>query len=147
VLSESGGHTHATSEDTSVYIDPTSEDTSVESFGLEISDQGSTRVVRVSGEIDILSAPDLREALLPAFDAASSVVLDLSGVSFLGSSGLAVLVEARDQAERSRHQLRLVRPSRVVSRALEATGLLELFDIDDDLTGTVAVDQPGGLGE
>ena len=60
-------------------------------------------------------------------------VLDLSGVSFLGSSGLAVLVEARDQAQRSSGELRLVCSSRIVLRALEATGLRELFDISPDL--------------
>jgi anti-sigma B factor antagonist len=122
VRSESGGH-----------IDPTSQDTAVESFGLAAIDDGSTRVLRASGEIDILSAPALRDVLLTALDAVPSVVLDLSEVSFLGSSGLAVLVEAREQAQRDGRQLRLVRPSRIVARALEATGLLELFEVSDDL--------------
>jgi len=48
-------------------------------------------------------------------------------VSFLGSSGLAVLVEARDHAQQGGHQLRLVCSSRIVLRALEATGLRDLF--------------------
>ena len=128
--SESGGHTDATSEDASV-----------ESFGVQTGEQGSTRVVRVSGEIDILSAPALRDALLPALESAPSVVVDLSEVSFLGSSGLAVLVEAREQAQRDGHELRLVRPSRIVTRALEATGLLGLFEITDDLAGAATVEQ------
>jgi anti-sigma B factor antagonist len=122
VRSESGGHAEPT------------DDTSSESFGLESSDQGSTRLLRASGEIDILSAPALRTALLPALESAELVILDLSEVSFLGSSGLAVLVEARDHAQQGgHHQLRLVCSSRIVLRALEATGLRDLFDIVEDL--------------
>ena len=113
--------------------DPTGDDTSTESFGLESSDRGSTRLLQASGEIDILSAPALRSALLPALETAELVVLDLSGVSFLGSSGLAVLVEARDQAQQGGQALRLVCSSRIVLRALEATGLRDLFDIAADL--------------
>ena len=112
---------------------PTGDDTSTESFGLESSDRGSTRLLQASGEIDILSAPALRSALLPALETAELVVLDLSGVSFLGSSGLAVLVEARDQAQQGGQALRLVCSSRIVLRALEATGLRDLFDIAADL--------------
>jgi anti-sigma B factor antagonist len=118
--------------------DPTGDDTSTESFGLESSDQGSTRLLQASGEIDILSAPALRSALLPALETAERVVLDLSGVSFLGSSGLAVLVEARDQAQQGGHGLRLVCSSRIVLRALEATGLRDLFDIAADLPTALA---------
>jgi anti-sigma B factor antagonist len=121
VRSESGGQAEPT------------DDASSEAFGLESSDQGSTRLLRASGEIDILSAPALRTALLPALESAELVVLDLSGVSFLGSSGLAVLVEARDHAQQGGHQLRLVCSSRIVLRALEATGLRDLFDIVEDL--------------
>lgn len=118
--------------------DPTGDDTSTESFGLESSEQGSTRLLQASGEIDILSAPALRSALLPALESAERVVLDLSGVSFLGSSGLAVLVEARDQAQQGGRTLRLVCSSRIVLRALEATGLRDLFDIAADLPTALA---------
>ena len=58
-------------------------------------------------------------------------MLDLSDVTFLGSAGLAVLVAAKDDAELHRHRFRLVPGSRIVTRALEATGLLGLFDIAD----------------
>jgi anti-sigma B factor antagonist len=136
VRSEASGQSHSTSDDASV-----------EAFGLETMDQGSTRVLRASGEIDILSASSLRETLLAAVREVPSVVLDLSGVSFLGSSGLAVLVEARDQAERAGHELRLMRPSRIASRALEATGLLELFEVSDDLASAVSGEPRPGHGE
>lgn len=108
-----------------------------DAFALRTSDEGSARLLRAFGEIDIMSAPTLRSALLPALESVERVVLDLSQVSFLGSSGLAVLVEGRDQAQQYDRQLRLVCASRVVIRALEVTGIRDLFDISPDLASAL----------
>ncbi|NMI02062.1 STAS domain-containing protein [Pseudonocardia acidicola] len=86
-------------------------------------------VVHVLGEIDTLTAPVLRARLDEHLPTVPLVVLDLSAVTFLGSAGLAVLVAAKDDAEQRGHRLRLVCGSRIVTRALEATGLLTLFDV------------------
>lgn len=91
----------------------------------------AARVVHVVGEVDTLTAPLLRAQLDEQIAAAPLIVLDLSSVTFLGSAGLAVLVAAKDDAERREHRLRLVCGSRIVTRALQATGLLGLFDTAD----------------
>jgi anti-sigma B factor antagonist len=97
-----------------------------------IVDHGpAARVVNVIGEIDTLTAPVLRTRLEEHLAEIELVVLDLSEVTFLGSAGLAVLVAARDEADRFNHKFRLVPGSRIVVRALEATGLLTLFDMAD----------------
>lgn len=88
-------------------------------------------VVHVVGEIDTLTAPALRAQLDEHLPAVKLLVLDLSQVTFLGSAGLAVLVAAKDDADRRGNTLRLVPGSRIVSRALEATGLLTLFEVAD----------------
>jgi anti-sigma B factor antagonist len=88
-------------------------------------------VVHVVGEIDTLTAPVLRAQLDEHLPVVPLLVLDLSDVTFLGSAGLAVLVAAKDDADRRGHRLRLVCGSRIVTRALEATGLLSLFDVAD----------------
>ena len=88
-------------------------------------------VVHVVGEIDTLTAPVLRAQLDEHLPVVPLVVLDLSDVTFLGSAGLAVLVAAKDAADARSHTLRLVCGSRIVVRALEATGLLTLFDVAD----------------
>jgi len=88
-------------------------------------------VVHVVGEIDTLTAPVLRAQLDEHIPAVPLLVLDLSDVTFLGSAGLAVLVAAKDAADARGHTLRLVCGSRIVIRALEATGLLTLFDVAD----------------
>lgn len=91
-------------------------------------------VVHVVGEIDTLTAPVLRAQLDEHLPVSPLLVLDLSQVTFLGSAGLAVLVAAKDEADRRGHRLRLVPGSRIVTRALEATGLLTLFDVADGVT-------------
>ena len=84
-------------------------------------------VVHVVGEIDTLTAPVLRAQLDEHLPTVPLLVLDLSDVTFLGSAGLAVLVAAKDAADARGHTLRLVCGSRIVTRALEATGLLTLL--------------------
>jgi anti-sigma B factor antagonist len=95
---------------------------------LESSTDGCT--LRVVGEIDLATAGLLRSGVMEQLEQRPPVlVLDLSAVSFLGSSGLAVLVEVRTEAQRRDVLLQLITNSRAVLRALTATGLIDLFDV------------------
>jgi anti-sigma B factor antagonist len=97
--------------------------------GFDVVQHGDAIVIHVSGEIDTLTAPMLTEQLSRRLPTAPLLVLDLSAVTFLGSAGLAALVAAKDDAQQQAHTLRLVCGSRIVTRALEATGLLGLFEV------------------
>lgn len=91
-------------------------------------------VVDVGGEVDMLTSPQLRTAVLEQLEAAAGVelvVLDLDGVTFLGTSGLAVLIEVRDAAHAAGVELRLVCTARRVLRPLTIAGLVPLFDIHE----------------
>ena len=114
-------------------VDPTDEAGEVgEVVRFDVVKHGAdATVVHVVGEIDTLTAPVLRAQLDEQLPAVRLLVLDLSDVTFLGSAGLAVLVAAKDSADARGHTLRLVCGSRIVVRALEATGLLTLFDVAD----------------
>lgn len=80
-------------------------------------------VLEVSGELDMATAPQLARALDELGSAADRVLLvDLAGVGFLGSSGLAVLVNLHRELEPGR-LLRIVAPSREAYRAFAVTGL------------------------
>ena len=81
----------------------------------------------VGGEIDASTAPTLEQAFddLPTGD--GRVVLDLSDVSFIDSSGLRVLIALAGRADEQGRPLVLDRPSPAVARLLEITGLVELF--------------------
>jgi anti-sigma B factor antagonist len=105
----------------------------------DVVDHGpGVRVLHVVGELDTLTAPLLQVRLLEQQAQVGHLVLDLSDVTFLGSAGLAVLVGAKDDAENRGCRLLVVPGSRIVKRALEATGLLQLFTIAEDVTEALA---------
>ena len=88
--------------------------------------------VTVVGEVDTFTAPVLRSSLDTQLEQQpKSLVIDLSGVQFLGSAGLAVLVETQKSARSREVDLRLVATTRAVTRPLEVTGLIDLFTIVD----------------
>jgi anti-sigma B factor antagonist len=105
----------------------------------DVIDHGpGVRVLHVVGELDTLTSPLLQARLLEQQSQVSTVVLDLSDVTFLGSAGLAVLVGAKDDADSRDVRLWLVPGSRIVKRALEATGLLSLFSVAADVPEALA---------
>ena len=102
-------------------------------ISLGAQEVGDSCLVTVAGEIDMVTTPTLRAFLQQQLEQpASLLVIDLTGVRFLGSSGLAVLVETLSGARERRIGLRLVCNSREVKRPLEVTGLTELFEIHPD---------------
>lgn len=98
------------------------------------SENGAVTVT-VVGEVDTFTAPVLRSTLDAQLEQQpKELVIDLSGVQFLGSAGLAVLVETQKSARSREVDLRLVATTRAVTRPLEVTGLIDLFTIVDSTT-------------
>src|ERR1700754_1456855 len=98
-------------------------------------------VIEVGGEVDMLTSPQLRAAILDQFVEGAGVelvVLALDDVVFLGTSGLAVLIEARETAHASGVELRLACTARRVLRPLAIAGLVPLFDIHDTVEQALA---------
>jgi anti-anti-sigma factor len=96
-----------------------------------------TLVVTVTGELDMLTAPDLRRTVVERLDTSSTIVLALDGVVFLGTSGLAALIEMREHAQRTGVTLRLACTERRVLRPLSIAGLHHLFEIRDSVDDAV----------
>jgi anti-sigma B factor antagonist len=116
-----------------------SEDTGEPLGTTVVRPRAGTAVLAVEGEVDTLTAPQLEAALSALLDDPDPVlVVDLGGVTFLASSGLAVLIRAAHRAEAGGRRLRLVASSRAVRRPLEITGADELFDVHDDLGAATA---------
>jgi len=81
----------------------------------------------VVGEIDASTAPTLEKAFDDLPNGTGRIVLDLSDVSFIDSSGLRVLIALAGRADEEGRPVVLDRPSPTVARLLEITGLVELF--------------------
>ena len=94
----------------------------------------ATVLLSVRGEIDTLTAPAFTEATDDLLAApGDTLVIDLSEVRFLASSGLAVLISAAQRADARGLRLRLVVPTRAVRRPIEITGTGQLFDLHTDV--------------
>ncbi|MGI5128515.1 STAS domain-containing protein [Pseudonocardia sp. CA-107938] len=97
------------------------------------AEDDGVRIVSIGGEVDMLTSPQLRTLLLDELQSAALLVVDMEGITFLGTSGLAVLVELRDAARAADVPLRLVCTTRRVLRPLTIAGLVGLFDVRDSV--------------
>ena len=104
--------------------------------------QPGTVVLEVDGEIDTLTAPRLEADLVSALAAGNSegtsVIVDLTNVTFLASSGLAVLIYGARRATAAGRRLHVVAATRSVTRPMTVTGADTLFDTHADLDSALA---------
>ena len=85
------------------------------------------RLVRATGEIDVSSVDTLRRELDAARGEAATVLLDMSRVTFIDSTGLHLLLETSRDSAGSDWGFVIVRPSGVVQRLLQVTGTADLL--------------------
>jgi len=96
-------------------------------------------VVEVSGEIDVYTAPKLREALLSLVDSGTyRLIVDMSGVEFLDSTGLGVLVGGLKRVRAHDGAIDLVVTQGRILRIFKITGLSKVFTIYDSLDEALA---------
>lgn len=89
-------------------------------------------VIQLAGELDLESAPQLERQLQELVAISPGrLLIDLSGLEFMDSSGLAVIVRAQRTARDHGHTLALRPGPSQVQRLFELTGLLERFTFED----------------
>jgi anti-anti-sigma factor len=98
------------------------------------------RLIRAVGEIDMSSVAALRRELDAARVEAVTVVLDLSGVTFIDSSGLHLLLRASDSSAGSDRGFSMVRPSKSVLRLIELSGTADVLTVIDPTAERVSAD-------
>ena len=104
-------------------------------LGLQVDDSRSPyTVLSVKGEVDVYSAPRLREKLVELVsEGHRKIVADLEGVDFLDSTGLGVLVGGLKRLRSHEGDLTLVCTQPRILKVFEITGLTTVFRI----SGTV----------
>jgi anti-sigma B factor antagonist len=109
-------------------------------LGIEVDESRSPYViVAVQGEVDIATAPKLREKLVElASQGAQKVVVDLDGVEFLDSTGLGVLIGGMKRLRGLDGDLTLVCTQPRILKVFEITGLNRAFTIHDSVDAAVA---------
>jgi len=91
---------------------------------VQVEDRGDWVVARASGDLDLTTAPRLRERVVQVVsEGQPRVVLDLEGVDFVDSTGLGVLVGLLKRTRSQGGDLRLVSTRRSLQKVLELTSL------------------------
>ena len=96
---------------------------------LELTDLDGRHGLRVAGELDSHTAPDL-DARVGALSSDHDVILELTDLAFIDSSGLRVLVAQHQRLEDAGRALVLVAPSPTVARLIEITGLTDHLRVE-----------------
>ena len=96
-------------------------------------------VVVLRGELDVTEAAEVAASLAMVAASGRDVIVDLEGLEFIDSSGLAALARARQHARRAGCDLLLAAPQRQVLRILAITRLVDVFAVH------ACVDEAAGI--
>jgi len=97
----------------------------------DLATDGSARI-EAQGEIDVATAPELRDALYRLIDRGEKdICVDMKGVTFIDSSGLGALVASLKRARQGDADITITNLAGASRKVFEITGLLEVFGIED----------------
>jgi anti-sigma B factor antagonist len=101
---------------------------------IAVDREGKDSVVRLNGRVDVDSSPDLRDqlrTLLSDKALPQTIIVDLTCVSYIETSGVATLIEGLRIARHHQTNFRLQGLSGAVLRLFQVTGVLALFEVKD----------------
>jgi anti-sigma B factor antagonist len=100
-------------------------------IALAVEHYDGSAVVTVGGDLEFGTAASLRSTLIDlSQQGCDPLVIDLEALEFIDSTGLSLLVQAKQRVESQGHQFILRNPTQRVRRVLEISGLAELFTIE-----------------
>lgn len=111
----------------------------IPALGVRVADQDGVPVASLEGEIDIANAGELRDELFSAMsNQPPGLIVDLSGVTYLDSRGVHVLLELAERMKIRHQQLRLVVPeTALIKRVLQLTHFDQIVPIDPTVEDAV----------
>ena len=100
-------------------------------FELVVTTDGDHTIVAIWGELDIATAPVLRDRLFSLLSGGSThLVLDLAGMTFIDSRGLGAFIGAARDVRAAGGELDLVHPRPAVRRVIEISGMSQALLVD-----------------
>ncbi|MDQ4132432.1 MAG: STAS domain-containing protein [Actinomycetota bacterium] len=104
--------------------------TGIPEFDLSTQLDNGQAVVSIRGELDVETAPELKQVLAGLIDGGPGhITIDLAGVEFIDSSGIHALVTSLKRAQEHDRKLELRSPGPSTYKVLEIVGLAEVFPI------------------
>lgn len=103
------------------------------SIQINVRKEAETAVIDVVGDIDLYSSPQVRQTILDALNRKTEnrVLVNLAGVKYIDSSGVASLVEGLQLSRKSQVRFALCGLNKAPRQVLELTRLIKVFDIFD----------------
>jgi anti-sigma B factor antagonist len=112
---------------------------------LEVSERDEWSVVEVGGEVDVATAPRLREQLIALVnDQRYHLVVSLEGVDFIDSTGLGVLISGLKRVKTHGGRFSLVCTEPRILKVFEITGLLTVFNVCGTIEDAIAPETTDG---
>ena len=107
---------------------------------ISVRQQNETAIIEVTGDIDLYSSPQVRQAILDTLNqkVAKRVIVNLTGVRYVDSSGVASLVEGLQLSRKSQVRFTLCGLNKAPKQVLELTRLVKVFEIFDNLEAALA---------
>ena len=111
-------------------------------MAIEVERINNGVVIRITGEIDLSVSPEIKEKILEqlelnkkehSFNIAKSVYADLSGVSYIDSSGIASLIQSHQQAAKNGTNFYLFKASEAVLKVIKLARLDSIFKMADTI--------------
>jgi anti-sigma B factor antagonist len=108
----------------------------VDEFSLEVTDVNEIPVIRVKGEIDIYTCPQLKDALVTVLDKGKNdLILDLEQIHYIDSTGLGTIAFSAKDLDERKGKLNVVCSKPQVKKIFEISGLssknIQLFDQEE----------------
>lgn len=108
------------------------------SVDIKSEHNGSAIIYRLRGSLDLATAPSLRAALIEAANEGKhDIIVDLTELEFLDSTGLGALIGAHRRALENGGRVRLIVREGAISRLLNITGLMRIFAVYASLEGAL----------
>jgi anti-sigma B factor antagonist len=105
---------------------------------IDIKGSHESKYVTIKGEIDVYTAPELKEQLLQLSEVDKvRLIVDLEGVTYLDSTGLGVFIGVFKNVQKNHGDFRIVGLSDRLERLFSITGLSEIMNIERKLEGGV----------
>jgi anti-sigma B factor antagonist len=98
---------------------------------INVKSSGQVTLVEMAGDIDSNTAPQAHERILPLVQPAAKILLDMSGVEYMSSAGLRMLLSMYRQVSRQNGGIVLVGLAEEIKDTMSVTGFLNFFTIRD----------------
>ena len=104
-------------------------------------ERGDFTVIELSGEVDLSCSPDAREQILSVLEEDQNLLIDMSGVTYIDSSGIASLVEGYQAARKKKLEFGLAAVSTSAMSVLSLARLDKVFPIHESVEARLAANE------